>query len=67
MGVCCVVFEIDGILFEFLFMFSSCFMLFPTFLEEENFCGGGGGHFLPSFHVIFVFYAISKHVYFWKY
>ena len=39
MGVCCIVFDIDGMLFEFCMnflnfqnvMFSSRFMLFPTF------------------------------------
>ena len=59
MGVCCIVFGIDGMLFEFFmnffniekykkkfFMFSSRFMLFPTF--KKNNCvnkisGGGGG------------------------
>ena len=52
MGVCCVVFDIDGLLFEFFinflnieknkilrfffqyFMFSSSFMLFPTFEKK---------------------------------
>ena len=47
MGVCCIVFDIDGMLFEFFmnfvnieffffqnFMFSSCFMLFPTFEKK---------------------------------
>ena len=65
MGVCCIVFDIDGMLFEFFmnffniekykiiiffflqnFMFSSRFMLFPTFkkkLCQKNFGGGGGG------------------------
>ena len=48
MGVCCIVFDIDGMLFEFCmnflnikifffqyFMFSSRFMLFPT-LKKNN-------------------------------
>ena len=53
MGVCCIVFDIDGMLFEFFmnflniekkknlrifnlknFMFSSRFMLFPTFKKN---------------------------------
>ena len=59
MGVCCIVFDIDGMLFEFFmnflnfknfflqnFMFSSRFMLFPT-LKKKNWCKkknrGGGG------------------------
>ena len=33
MGVCCIVFDIDGMLFEF-FMFSSRFMLFPTLTKK---------------------------------
>ena len=64
MGVCCIVLDIDGMLFAFFmnflilknikfkffffqnFMFSSRFMLFPTFkkkLCQTNFGGGGGG------------------------
>ena len=65
MGVCCIVFDIDGMLFEFFmnflniekkklrffflnFMFSSCFMLFPTLKKKnigvkKNIGGGGGG------------------------
>ena len=51
MGVCCIVFDIDGMLFEFFmnffniekfkkkffqnFMFSSGFMLFPTFKKQN--------------------------------
>ena len=62
MGVCCIVFDIDGMLFEFFililkkikfsefcfqyFMFSSRYMLFPTFKKEigvkKTFRGGGG-------------------------
>ena len=64
MGVCCIVFDIDGMLSEFFmnflnieknkilriyvfqyFMFSSRFMLFPTFKKnvgvKKNFWGGG--------------------------
>ena len=64
MGVCCIVFDIDGMLFEFFmnflniekkkyfkiiffqnnFMFSSRFMLFPTFKKKwckKNIWGGG--------------------------
>ena len=49
MGMCCVVFDIDG-MFEFFmnfvvnkksFMFSPHLMLFPTFLEKK--LQGGGG------------------------
>ena len=65
MGVCCIVFDIDGMLFEFFmnffniekykiiiffffpnFMFSSRFMLFPTFKKKicvKKISGGGGG------------------------
>ena len=61
MGVCCIVFDIDGMLFEFFmnffniekynyffskFMFSSRFMLFPTFKKKnwvKQISGGGGG------------------------
>ena len=56
MGVCCIVFDIDGMLFEFFMNFScyfqhfsSRFMLFPTLKKEKkNWCkkkirGGGGG------------------------
>ena len=51
MGVCCIVFDIDGMLFEFFmnflniekkirfffqyFMFSSRFMLFPTYKNKN--------------------------------
>ena len=52
MGVCCIVFDIDGMLFEFfmnflnienklcinffnIYMFSSRFMLFPTFQKNN--------------------------------
>ena len=53
MGVCCIVFDIDGMLFEFVmnffniekniffffqyFKFSSHFILFPT-LKKKNWC-----------------------------
>ena len=81
MGVCCIVFDIDGILYEFLkywkkenfkiiifqyFMFSSRFMLFPTF-KIKYFCvfffkfpGGGGGVKNNYFSFHFAFYAISN-------
>ena len=53
-GVCCIVFDIDGMLFEFFmnflnidnFKFSSRFMLFPTLkkkLCKKQKSGGGGG------------------------
>ena len=75
MGVCCIVFDIEGTLFEFFmkflniefffqyFMFSSCFMLFPT-LKTKIPGGGGGGGFNNSFsfHVLCYFqqYKILK-------
>ena len=37
-------------------MFSSRFMLYPTFLKHKIFQGGGA----LSFHVFFAFYAISN-------
>ena len=60
-GVCCIVFDIDGMLFEFFmifldiekknlrfffqyFMFSSRFMLFPTYIigvKKKKIRGGG--------------------------
>ena len=59
MGVCCIVFDIDG-MFEFFinflnieknkfqnFMFSSHFMIFPTFKKKigvKIFFGGVGGN-----------------------
>ena len=58
MGVCCIIFDIDRMLFEFLyeffkyshFMFTLRFMIFPTFFEK-NYGGGGqnkiGGTILP--------------------
>ena len=61
MGVCCVVFDIDGMLFEFvmiffynvLFMFSSRCMLFPTFKNKSG-RGGVNVFFLISyFRVIY--------------
>ena len=65
MGVCCIVFDIDGMLFEFFmilffqyFMFSLHFMLFPTFknkyfgVKKKNSGGGGGSNFV----FIFVFH-----------
>ena len=56
MEVCCIVFDIDGMLFEFVMIFLAKislyiiflihvlrFMLFPTFLERKQIPGGGGG------------------------
>ena len=57
MGVCCIVFDIDGMLFEFFmnflniefcfqyFKFSSRFMLYPTLkkIGVKKKSGGGGG------------------------
>ena len=68
MGVCCIVFDIDGMLFEFFmnflniekkniffqyFMFSSRFMLFPTLTKS----GGGGG-----VELFFYFNSFSFHI-----
>ena len=78
MGVCCIVFDIDGMLFEIFmnflnieknkkfkfiflqnFMFSSCFMLFPTLkknlVKKINSGGGGGGGVLEK-----QFFLISR-------
>ena len=65
-GVCCIVFDTDGMLFEFCmiffshFMFSSIFMLliFPKFLEKKKNSRAGSKIF--SFHVFFAFFAISN-------
>ena len=54
MGVCCIVFDIDGMLFDFLyefflnFMFSSRFML-KKIVSKKIFGGGGGVEFLLLF------------------
>ena len=70
MGVCCVVFDIDGMLFEFCmnflnyffqyFMFSSRFMLFPTLMLKQNWGVVDifffrNEFFLISFHVLCYF------------
>ena len=83
MGVCCIVFDIDG-MFEFFmnffniekyknfififfqnFMFSSRFMLFPTFKKKncvQKISGGGGGlkniFFFRKILSHFTFYTI---------
>ena len=44
MGVCCIVFDIDGMLFEFFMKFLN--------IEKNN--------FVSIFHVFFTFYAISN-------
>ena len=44
MGVCCIVFDIDGMLFEF----------FMNFLNIEK------KHFFFKFHVFYTFHAISN-------
>ena len=44
MGVCCIVFDIDGMLFEF-------FMNFLNIKKKKNIC--------LKFHVFFAFHAIS--------
>ena len=46
MGVCCIVFDIDGMLFEF----------FMNFFNIEKF----KNIFFSKFHVFFVFHAISN-------
>ena len=48
MGVCCIVFDIDGMLFEF-------FMNFFKYLKKYNL-----EFFFFKFHVFFAFHAISK-------
>ena len=45
MGVCCIVFDIDGMLFEFVMNFLNI---------EQNL------DFFAIFHVFFTFYAISN-------
>ena len=49
MGVCCIVFDIDGILFEF-------FMNFLNIEKNKIFF-----YFFSIFHVFFAFHAISQH------
>ena len=47
MGVCCIVFDIDGMLFEFVMNFLS--------IEKKNLW-----IFFSKFHVFFEFHAISN-------
>ena len=49
MGLCCIVFDIDGMLFEF-------FMNFFKYLKKYNL----NFYFFSKFHVFFAFHAISK-------
>ena len=66
MGVCCIVFDIDGMLFEFFFQyftFSSRFMLFPTLkqkigVKKIKIPGGGGG--VDFFFLEKQFFLISR-------
>ena len=72
MGVCCIVFDIDGMLFEIfmnflnieknkIVMFSSRFMLFPTLKKKlKKLWGGGCGFFFFRKTILshFMFYAI---------
>ena len=46
MGVCCIVFDIDGMLFEFFMNFLN--------IEKNKILG----IFFSKFHVLFVFYVI---------
>ena len=48
MGVCCIVFDIDGMLFEFFMNFFK--------IEKKKI----KNIFFSIFHVFFVFYAISN-------
>ena len=66
MGVCCIVCDIDGMLFEFFMiflnieknkMFSSRFMLFPT-LKKKNWCKKKYFFFRKTILSHFTFYAI---------
>ena len=65
MGVCCIVFDIDGMLFEFFFgkkimleflfshfMFSLRFMLFPTVFRKNKFSGKMPLHLLVKWEVV---------------
>ena len=49
MGVCCIVFDIDGMLFEFCMNFLN--------IEKNKIVR----IFFSIFHVFFAFHAISKH------
>ena len=49
MGVCCIVFDIDGMLFEFFMNFLN--------IEKNNI----EIYFFSIFQVFFAFHAISKH------
>ena len=45
MGVCCIVFDIDGMLFEFFlnfFAFYAIYILKKNVVSKNNFGGGGG-------------------------
>ena len=64
MGVSCIVFDIVGMLFEFLkyshFMFSSRFMLFPTFLEKKIHGGQKKLQFFSHFILRFMLFSTKK-------
>ena len=68
MGVCCIVFDIDGMLFEFFLFNISCFLSVLCYFQHQKKIavrrgegGGGGWHFFwksNSFSFHFTFYAI---------
>ena len=67
MGLCCIVFYIDGMLFEFFMIcfvkksytfFCSHFMFSSRFMLYQKFPGGGGGGGVYIF-----FYSFSFHVF----
>ena len=74
MGVCCIVFDIDGMLFEFFmnflniehffffqyFKFSSRFMLFPTFKKKFGVKKNPGGGGCGFFFLEKQFFLISR-------
>ena len=66
MGVCCIVFDIDGMLFEFFMNFLnieknkifkfvffniSCFLHVLCYFQHLKKCGGGGNIFLAFYEV----------------
>ena len=58
MGVCCIVFDIDGMLIS-CFLCVLCY--FPAFLECKNFWGGGGAFVKKSifmFSNIYIFVVV---------
>ena len=77
MGVCCIVFDIDGMLFEFFMNFLNIEKkyILRIFFFKIKIGGGGVGvccivfdidgmlfeFFFSKFQVFFTFHAISKH------